>query len=120
MAVEWRPCIKVVFPLPNGNAIIVLCPRADPEDGLSMVSDGRRFGDPGFYFTVQAEDGRVWARYVRTMKEQLSLRPNGEGIHARHRIGVFGLPFLELEYDVARKGDGGEWRARECTRESLI
>jgi len=97
------PCIKVVFPLPNGNAIIVLRPRADPNDGLSLVSDGRRFGDPGFYFTVQAEDGRVWARYVRTMKEQLSLRPNDDGIRARHRFGVFGLPFLELGYDIARK-----------------
>ena len=27
------PCIKVVFPLPNGNAIILLRPRADPDGG---------------------------------------------------------------------------------------
>jgi hypothetical protein len=97
------PCIKVVFPLPNGNAVIVLRPRADPGGGLTLMSDGRRFGDPGFYFTVLAEPGRVWARYVRTMKEQLSLRVEGEGIVARHRFGVFGLPFLELGYGITRR-----------------
>ena len=97
------PCVKVVFPLPNGNAIIVLRPRLDPDGGLSLVSDGRRFGDPGFYFTVVAEPGEVWARYVRTMKEELSLRAQDDGIAARHRFRVFGLPFLELSYQIAEK-----------------
>jgi hypothetical protein len=97
------PCIKVVCPLPNGNAIIVLRPRADGHQGLSLVSDGRRFGDPGFYFTVLAEPGEVWVRYVRTMKEELSLRVQDGALAASHRFGVFGLPFLELRYDIARK-----------------
>jgi hypothetical protein len=97
------PCIKVVFPLPNGNAIIVLRPRADPDGGLSLVSDGRRFGDPGFYFTVLAGPGEVWVRYVRTMKEQLSVRATGSAVAASHRFAVFGLPFLELRYAIARK-----------------
>jgi len=99
------PCIKVVFPLPNGNAIIVLRPRADPDGGFSLLSDGRRFGDPGFYFTVQAEAGQVWARYVRTMKERLELQADDSGtvVTARHRFGVFGLPFLELRYRITPK-----------------
>lgn len=103
------PCIKVVFPLPNGNAIIVLRPRADPDGGFSLVSDGRRFGDPGFYFTVQSEPGQVWARYVRTMKEKLELRVDGqtgeEVVRALHRFGVFGLPFLELRYRITPKAE---------------
>ncbi len=99
------PCIKVVFPLPNGNAVVVLRPRADPGGGFSLVSDGRRFGDPGFYFTVVAERGHIWVRYVRTMKEQLELRVQGNGIVARHRFGVFGLPFLELGYDIVPKAE---------------
>jgi hypothetical protein len=102
------PCIKVVFPLPNGNAIIMLRPRLDPNAGLSLVSDGRRFGDPGFYFTVLAESGEVWVRYVRTMKEQLSLRVENGAIAASHRFAVFGLRFLELRYDIARKFEGRE------------
>ncbi|MCB9716984.1 MAG: hypothetical protein H6712_24210 [Myxococcales bacterium] len=101
------PCIQVVFPLPNGNAIVILRPRVDPEGGLSLVSDGSRFGDPGFYFTVTAEHGQVWARYVRTMKEQLSLRVQDEVIVARHRFAVFGLPFLELRYRIEPRAERG-------------
>lgn len=97
------PCIKVVFPLPNGNAIIVLRPRVDPDQGFSLVSDGRRFGDPGFYFTVLRAPGEVWVRYVRTMKEQLRLTVEDGVLAASHRFGVFGLPFLELRYAIARK-----------------
>lgn len=97
------PCIKVVCPLPNGNAIIVLRPRVDVAGGLSLVSDGHRFGDPGFYFTLLAESGAVWVRYVRTMKEALTLHVQDGRIAASHRFAVFGLPFLELRYDIARK-----------------
>jgi hypothetical protein len=97
------PCIKVVFPLPNGNAIIVLRPRADANGGLSLVSDGQRFGDPGFYFTVLAEPDHAWVRYVRTMKEGLSVRARDGALAATHRFTVFGLPFLELSYDITRK-----------------
>jgi len=100
-------CIKVVFPLPNGNAIIVLRPRVDANGGLSLVSDGRRFGDPGFYFTVLAEPGEVWVRYVRTMKERLSLRVHDGVLAASHRFAVFGMPFLELRYAMARKIEDG-------------
>lgn len=97
------PCIKVVFPLPNGNAIIVLRPRVDPGGGLSLVSDGRRFGDPGFYFTVLAKPGEIWTRYLPTMKEQLSLQAQDDAVIARHRFRVFGLPFLELGYRITPK-----------------
>jgi hypothetical protein len=97
------PCVKVVFPLPNGNATILLRPRVDADGGFSLVSDGRRFGDPGFYFTVVADPDACWVRYVRTMKESLSLRAEAEGVAATHRFRVFGLPFLELQYTITRK-----------------
>ncbi len=97
------PCIKVVFPLPNGNAIVVLRPRVDDGGGLSLVSDGRAFGDPGFYFTVVAEPGQVWVRYVPTMKEQLHLRADGDVVSAEHHFRVFGMRFLTLQYRILRK-----------------
>jgi hypothetical protein len=99
------PCIKVVFPLPNGNAIIILRPRADADHGFSLLSDGRRFGDPGFYFTVLAAPGEVWAHYVRSMKEQLTLRVDNGEITASHCFSIFGFWFLELRYILARKAN---------------
>jgi hypothetical protein len=97
------PCVKVVFPLPNGNAMIFLRPRVDEDGGLSLVSDGKRFGDTGFYFTVVASPEERWVRYVRTMKESLSLRIEDGSVGAVHRFRVFGMPFLELHYAIARK-----------------
>ena len=99
------PCIRVVFPLPNGNALIVLRPQVHGR-GLSLISDGRHFGDPGFYFTVRAGHGVVWARYLGTMKERLDVQPTLEGLSARHRFSVFGLRFMELQYTITEKPGG--------------
>jgi hypothetical protein len=62
-----RPCVKVVFPLPNGNAQVFLKPETSADGSLTVTSSGRRFGDPGFYFTVH-HGGKVWARYLRAMQ----------------------------------------------------
>ena len=45
-----RPCIKVVFPLPNGSAVVIMRPEVQADQSLLLVSAGERFGDPGFYF----------------------------------------------------------------------
>lgn len=52
-------CIKVCFPLPNGRAIVIMRPEVHPDGSLSVISDGRAFGDPGFYFVVE-RDGAAW------------------------------------------------------------
>ena len=96
------PCIKVVFPLPNGNAVILLRPQVHGR-GLSLLSDGRRFGDPGFYFTVNAGEGELWVRYIRSMKERLDIQPGPKGLAAEHRFRVFGLPFMRLQYRIEPK-----------------
>ncbi len=59
------PCVKVVFPLPNGNAIVIMRPEAHANGSLSVISAGNAFGDPGFYFVVHAGGRMAWARYVR-------------------------------------------------------
>ena len=42
------PCVKVVFPLPNGNAQVLMRPTAHADGSLTVTSAGERFGDPGF------------------------------------------------------------------------
>jgi hypothetical protein len=59
------PCIKVVFPLPNGNAIVIMKPRAHSDGSLSVTSSGRAFGDPGFYFVVHGGEDRIWSAISR-------------------------------------------------------
>src|SRR5204862_2050290 len=57
-------CIKVVFPLPNGNAMVIMRPEAHSDGSFSVISHGDRFGEPGFYFTVHSSRG-VRARYLK-------------------------------------------------------
>jgi hypothetical protein len=97
------PCVKVVFPLPNGNAIVLMKAVAHPDGSLSVQSIGKRFGDPGFYFTVHHSDGTLYARYVASMKEQIHVYAAEPGItRADHTLWLWGIQFLRLHYRMAR------------------
>ncbi len=99
-----RPCVKVVFPLPNGNAQVFLRPETASDGSLTVSSRGRGFGDPGFYFTVHRR-GRVRARYVRTMQESIRVFPDEEDVRADHIMWLWGATFLRLHYRLRRKPD---------------
>jgi hypothetical protein len=94
-----HPCVKVVFPLPNGNAVVVMRVEPHPDGSLSVTSSGERFGDPGFYFTVQTGDGFARARYVRTMRETIRVYDGGDGtVRGDHVLRLWGARFLRLHY----------------------
>lgn len=96
------PCVKVVFPLPNGNAMVIMR-AADGGDGsLLLASSGSGFGDSGFYFTVHGRDGRVWARYLRTFRETIHVYPDGRDVRADHVLTIWGRTFLRLHYRLRR------------------
>ena len=97
------PCVRVVFPLPNGNAIVIMRPSAGPDGSLKLVSAGRHFGDPGFYFTVHGSNGTVWARYLRTMRETIRVYAGSRGeVRADHTLTVWRRTFLRLHYRLRR------------------
>lgn len=96
------PCVRVVFPLPNGNAMVVMRPEAHSDGSFSVVSAGRRFGDPGFYFTVRDGNGRAWARYLRALKESIRVFPRENGVvRADHVLTLWGATFLRLHYRLS-------------------
>jgi hypothetical protein len=100
------PCVKTVFPLPNGNAIVILRPEAMPDGSLVLVSEGRRFGDPGFYFTVHRPDGSAAARYLRSFRERIHVYPAAGGVvRADHTMSLWGLRCLHLHYRLRRASD---------------
>jgi hypothetical protein len=101
-----RPCVKVVFPLPNGNAQIFLKPEIDLDGSLTITSSGQRFGDPGFYFTVH-HDGQVWACYVRAMQESIRVYPDGRDVRADHQMWLWRATFLRLHYRLRPSPDTG-------------
>jgi hypothetical protein len=95
-------CVKVVFPLPNGNAIVIMYPEFFPDGSFCVTSSGLRFGEPGFYFTVSTDEG-FCARYVRAMRESIRVYPSeSASVRADHILRIWGVTFLRLHYKLSR------------------
>ena len=96
------PCVKVVFPLPNGNAIVIMRPQIHDDGSFSITSAGDKFGDPGFYFTVHGEGDILWARYLRSMQETIHVYgAEFETTRADHILHLWGKQFLRLHYRMS-------------------
>ncbi|MDQ3030908.1 MAG: hypothetical protein M3Y87_00690 [Myxococcota bacterium] len=102
---DGAPCVKVVFPMPNGNATVVLRPALRADGSLVLDSSGQRFGDAGFY-RIQARDAeraRVWQ--IRTLRERFHVYESEPGVlRCDHAVRFLGLPVLTLHYKIVRRG----------------
>ena len=99
------PCVRVVFPLPNGNAMVLMRPIANPDGSLTLVSAGKTFGIPGDYFTVHTRDGAAWARYERTFRESSHVYALDGTVRADHVLTLWGLTFLRLHFRLRERGN---------------
>lgn len=102
---EAGPCVKVVFPMPNGNATVILRPELEEGGALVLRSTGNRVGETGFYrlTRLDAERLRVW--HVRSLKETFRVYVDGKGVlRCDHHVRFWGLPVLELHYKLHRNG----------------
>ena len=99
-----EPCVKVVFPLPNGNAIVIMRTESRADGSFILTSAGERFGDPGFYFTVHGGGDIIWARHVRALRESIHVFPAEKGlVRADHVLTYFGATFLRLHYRMQHR-----------------
>lgn len=97
-------CVKVVFPLPNGNATVIMKPQRNADGSLSLISSGERFGEPGFYFVVRNSSGRTSARYLRAMRETIRVyAAESSTVRADHTLKLWGLTFLKLHYRLRNR-----------------
>jgi hypothetical protein len=97
------PCVRVVFPLPNGNATVIMRPVANPDGSFLLLSAGDGFGSPGFYFTVLAAPGQIWARYLRSFRETIRVYSDREGdVRADHDLTLWHATALRLHYRLRR------------------
>jgi hypothetical protein len=93
-------CVKVVFPMPNGNATVILRPEHEGESGFRLESVGRAFGDAGFYRVQREGDGlRVWR--ITTLHERFRLYVDDtETVRCDHDVTFLGLRVLTLHYRI--------------------
>lgn len=114
---DTNPCVKVVFPLPNGNAIVIMRTECLKDGSFVITSSGADFGQPGFYFTVHGGSGIVWARYVRALRESIHVFPD-ENTHLRadHVLTFFRATFLRLHYRMRRQPNLVDDHARASSK----
>ncbi len=105
--VAGRPCVKVVFPMPDGSATVVLTPSVNERGDLELSSTGHEFGDAGFYRLQRRDDRhlRVWR--VNTLREHFRVFVDADGtLRCDHRIRFLGMPVLHLHYRMEPKPGG--------------
>ena len=96
-------CVKVVFPVPLGNATVILRPEVGPNASLRLISAGSRFGGPGFYRMMEVGPGLRRVRYLRTLHERFEVYVDPRGVlRCDHEVKFLGLTALKLHYKITR------------------
>jgi len=110
-------CVKVIFPMPDGNATIFLRPTVDERGHLTLSSKGADFGDAGFYRIHRLENGdlRVWR--VRTLDEEFRVYLDDDAVlRCDHTVRYLGMPVLHLHYRIERSRHGAAPTSRSVER----
>lgn len=99
-----QPSVRVIFPLPNGSAIVFLRPEVGPNRNLRLISPLGDFGDEGAYLVVARNDGRGgWARRV-PLAEQFDVYVDDEGVlRTDHVLRLWWMPVIQLHYRLERR-----------------
>lgn len=101
---ESGPCVKVVFPMPNGNATVILRPKVDETGALILDSGGGVFGGAGFYRVQGRGPDRVRVWKIRTLREKFRVYVDDAGVaRCDHSVAFLGLPVLKLHYKMLPK-----------------
>ena len=104
VACRLRRFFKGVYPLPGGSATTIFRPENGPDGSFALVSDGRRFGEAGYYRIHRTDGGAL--RVMRVpMEETIHVFVDSEGVlQARHAFALLRARFLDLHYEISRRG----------------
>ena len=99
-------CIKAIFPLPNGNATVVLTPSVGKNGELILDSSGQRIGDSGFYFLLMDSKGQLWSKFIKSFKDKLVVKSINDRINATQTLTLWNFKVLEFEYEIKKTATG--------------
>lgn len=98
-----KTCVKAVFPLPNGNATVIMTPSVQKNGALTLDSSGKKFGDAGFYFLLNDSKGNYWSQYIKSFRDKLTIGHENEFLLAEQKLTLWHLPVLKLNYKIEEK-----------------
>jgi len=96
-----QTCIKAVFPLPNGNATVLMIPEVGANGELILESAGRGFGEAGFYFLLRDSRGDLWSQFVRSFRDRLTVREESGNLVAEQTLTLFKLRVVTFKYRIS-------------------
>ncbi len=97
-----KTCIKAVFPLPNGNATVLMAPSVGENGALILDSSGKKFGDAGFYFLLKDAKGEYWSQFIRSFRDQLIIGAENDQIAAEQVLTLWRRRVLQFNYKIER------------------
>ena len=98
-----KTCIKAVFPLPNGNATVLMTPSVGKNGELVLESSGNEFGNPGFYFLLKDSKGEYWTQYIKSFRDRLIVKSTNGSLTAEQVLTLWKKEVLRFNYKIERK-----------------
>jgi len=98
-----KKAVKAVFPLPNGNATVLMKPQVGTQGELILDSSGNQWGEAGFYFLLQDTKEKYWARFIPSFKDKLVVQAYANGLIANQQLKLWGLPVVTISYAIKQK-----------------
>ncbi|MDY8135411.1 hypothetical protein [Aquimarina sp. 2201CG5-10] len=99
---KGKTCIKAIFPLPNGNATVILSPSVGKNGELILKSSGEKNGDSGFYFLLNDSKGNLWTKYIRSFKDTLIVKSENNSMMAKQTLTLWNLKVVEFKYNIKK------------------
>ena len=96
-------CIKAVFPLPKGNATVIMKPNIGTENELILDSSGQKFGDAGFYFLLNDAKYNYWAQFISSFTDQLIVKENDNHLQAIQTLRLWNCNVSQFTYHIKKK-----------------
>jgi len=99
-----RPCLRVVFPLPNGSLMVFLRPEARSDGALILESPKGKFGEPGAYLVVAPPDeGFLWARRIPIYERFVVGVSDGGDLYTDHDLRIWNIPVIRFNYRLKHR-----------------
>ena len=95
-----KTCIKAIFPLPKGNATVIMTPIIGKNNELILYSSGRKFGDAGFYFLLNDSKDNFWAQYISSFTDRLVVSDNHYHLAAEQTLKLWKLHVATFNYKI--------------------
>ena len=102
VTINGAPMVRVVFPLPGGNATVLLRVVVQEDGSVKLLSDGRRIGDSGYYRVQRAGKEAVRVKKI-PLKEVIHVFSDSFGdLRTDHIFSFLGAKMLHLHYKILK------------------